>query len=94
MHVHNGLFSVKSFFSSLKGDISYPRLVFHDNSWKTHAPKKVQVFCWLVALNKLNTHDLLQRRSPFISLSSGWCSLCREDRRRHTIFSFIALFPR
>lgn len=77
---HNGMFSVKSSFSSLIGDNSTQGFIFHDNIWKTRAPKKVQVFCWLIALNKLSTHDLLQRRNPFISLSPGWCCLCKEDR--------------
>lgn len=62
---HNGMFSVRSMFSSLTCNSSSPQFIFHDNIWKSHVPKKVQVFCWLVALNKLNTHDPMQRRSPF-----------------------------
>lgn len=57
---HNDLFPAKSLLSLLTGETSSPWFIFHDHIQKTHAPKKVQVFCWLVALEKLNTHYLLQ----------------------------------
>ena len=33
---------------------------------------------WLSLLEKLNTYDRLQKRSPFMTQSPSWCILCKQ----------------
>ena len=59
--------------------------------WIGGIPSKVQIFTWLVALGKVNTCDLLQRRSPKGCLSPNWCVLCKEEGE--TLLDFIITLP-
>ncbi|CAL8157247.1 unnamed protein product [Prunus armeniaca] len=74
----SGSFTCKSFQSFLrnKGRV----VTFHPFSlvWKAKSPPKVKVFVWLVALGKVNTLDLVQRKGPFMYLSPQWCVLCKH----------------
>ena len=37
------------------------------------------MFGWLLALGKVTTFDVLQKRRPFRSLSPNWCVLCKKN---------------
>ena len=43
------------------------------------APSKVKFFGWLLAIGKLNTSDVLQKRKPYMAFSPAWCVLCKQD---------------
>lgn len=52
-------------------DSVFPQLI-----WKTWAPGKLKVFCWLMMLNRLWCNDRLQRRGwP----NSYFCTFCRRN---------------
>lgn len=58
----SGSFSCKSAFVCLSYDIRGTELLVAKFFWKTPTPSKVKVFTWLIALGKLNVHDVLQKR--------------------------------
>ena len=70
-------FSLANRFSKLTDLPNYTPFNFHHFIWTISIPNKVTVFGWLLILKKLNTHDLLQRRHPFLSTSPSWCVTCR-----------------
>ncbi|RVW23803.1 putative ribonuclease H protein [Vitis vinifera] len=75
----SGLFTIKSFFTTLSQmSDSFP---FFPTKfvWKSHVPFKVKAFVWLVAHKKVNTNDLLQLRRPHKALSPDICKLCMEQ---------------
>lgn len=72
-------FSCKSFFSILIGDEQSHYSQVH-YVWNSAAPPKVKVFSWIVALNRQNTMDVLQRRLLFMALSPSICHLCGRDK--------------
>ncbi|KAK9273684.1 hypothetical protein L1049_018494 [Liquidambar formosana] len=47
--------------------------------WKSKVPLKVKVFVWSVALKRINTNDMSQRRRPNRRLLPQWCIVCRLD---------------
>lgn len=46
---------------------------------KAKVPSKVQIYAWSLALGKLNTGDVIQRRSPNVCLSPSWCVMCKRN---------------
>ena len=75
----SGLFSCKSAFTWLRKDTSSPVLNQVSCIWKLTIPIKVKMFTWLLVLDKLNVHSILQRRRPYQYLSPGWCILCKNS---------------
>lgn len=77
----SGRFSAKSFFMDLiHGDEpqsfnSFP----YAKIWKPPVPSWVNAILWTAALNCISTMDMLQKRRPFMQLSSHWCILCRAN---------------
>ena len=68
-----GYFTCKSFQSFLRNKgrvVTFPPFSL---VWKAKSPPKVKVFVWLVVLGKVNTSDLVQRKRPFMSVSSLVC---------------------
>nr|CAN61601.1 hypothetical protein VITISV_013027 [Vitis vinifera] len=70
----SGIFSVKSFYSSLasKGADPFP----HDTAWNSWAPVGVHFFAWEATWGKILTLDQLKKR--------GWklpkrCYMCKEE---------------
>ena len=90
----SGLFSCKSAFAWLRNDNSFPVNYQAKCIWKLKIPVKVKVFIWLQILGKLNVHSHLQRRRPYLSMSLGWCVMCKRDNESidhlflHCDFSF------
>ena len=74
-----GSFSCKSAFAWLRKDDSSPTNFQAKGIWKLGIPVKVKVFSWLLVLGKLNVHANLQARKPYLSLSPGWCILCKKN---------------
>lgn len=62
------LVRVAQFFNSLQ----FPMSNFN---WKGKQPHKIKAFIWTLALNKINTNDLPQKRSPQKALSPNACVL-------------------
>lgn len=48
--------------------------------WNPPAPRRVKAFSWIVALNRMITMYMLQRKRPFMYTSPNWCALYRRDR--------------
>ena len=69
----SGVFSCKSLFAHLSASMENCHFTFFSFIWNSKCPMKIKVFCWLLTLGKLNTHDTLQRRRPFSYLSQEWC---------------------
>ena len=65
----SGVFSVKSFFSTLSFSSNSILFYLANFLWKSRVPSKVRTFAWLVTLKKVNTNDMLQLRRPFKVLS-------------------------
>lgn len=86
------LFTCKSIFKDLVGGSS----LFQPHSfiWKA-IPPNIKVFSWLLVLRKLNTHDILQKHRPFLTISPSWCVLCKRinetlDSSFHTLLLHLA----
>ena len=75
----SGFFTCKSLFKYLIDKPTNAPFKFHQFIWKISIPNKVRVFSLLLVLKKLNTQDLLQRRQPFLSISPGWCVMCKNE---------------
>ncbi|CAL2278177.1 unnamed protein product [Prunus armeniaca] len=71
----SGSFSCKSFCSFLLNNGMAEGFLPFSLIWKAKSPPKVLV--WLVALGKVNTSDLVQRRRLYMYLSQHWCVLCK-----------------
>lgn len=72
----SGFFSVKSLYKSFFPINAFPLFSYFQSIW-TH---KVQVFSWTVALGKLPTCDMLQKRWPTCALCSNWCVVYRKEK--------------
>lgn len=77
----SGSFSFKSLFRALVSPNSF--VASNPFPWKRIwtplASLKIKDFVWLVALNKVNTHDVLQRRNPYMMISPNIFFLCMEE---------------
>lgn len=75
-----GSFSCSSFYSVLLREAnSLPLFPVSWVLWRAKAPFKMRVFSWLVAWDKLNTCDNLQRRRAYKALSPHVYILCFKD---------------
>lgn len=54
--------------------------------WHGLAPPRVEVFCWLVAFNKVSIVDNLKRRGFSLETSSNLCSLYGEGEMIDHLF--------
>lgn len=80
-------FTSKSFFLALSNPSSIESSLPHRKIWKLAVLPRVKAFSWTAALGRINTMDMLQRRRPFMPLSSHWCALCHMDGESvHHIF--------
>ena len=75
----SGLFTCKSFFNSLIDSSTFSLFSPFSFIWRVNIPSKIKVFGWLLALGKVTTFDVLQKRQPFRSLSPNWCVLCKKN---------------
>ncbi|XP_073035927.1 uncharacterized protein [Primulina eburnea] len=75
----SGVFSVSSLYDSLTHTNSFSVFPYHYNIWKVPIPLKVKVFSWIVALGKLQTCDVVQKRMPGLAVSPQWCTLCKKS---------------
>ncbi|RVX04458.1 hypothetical protein CK203_018529 [Vitis vinifera] len=73
-----GLFSVKSFFSSIISIFWISSRLSRKFVWNSQVPFKVKSFVWLVEHKKVNTNDMLQVRRPYKALSPDICILCMK----------------
>ncbi|XP_030479135.1 uncharacterized protein LOC115696374 [Cannabis sativa] len=74
-----GVFSSKSAFAWFNSNQNVARPPWTKSLWKSIALSRVKIFIWLVAHGKVNVHDVLQRRRPFILISPGWCVCCKSN---------------
>ena len=74
----SGDFSCKSFRNFLTKDNAI-NFDLASIIWKSKAPPKVKFLGWLVAHNRLNTCDMLQRRRPNRCFSPHWCIMCKSN---------------
>ena len=75
----SGLFTVKSFFTTLSQMPDSSSFFPTKFVWKSQVPFKVKAFIWLVAHKKVNTNDLLQLRRPHKAISPDICKLCMKQ---------------
>uniref|UniRef100_A0A803P4R3 Reverse transcriptase zinc-binding domain-containing protein n=1 Tax=Cannabis sativa TaxID=3483 RepID=A0A803P4R3_CANSA len=75
----SGIFSCKSAFSWFTSNPNGSGVFWTRLSWKSCVPSKVKVFGWLVSLDKVNVHDKMQKRMPYLSISPGWCVCCKAS---------------
>jgi hypothetical protein len=55
-------FSVKSLCWLLNSSLRINNNISFNGLWKGLVPPKVEVFCWLAILNRLNTRGMLSKR--------------------------------
>jgi mannosylglycoprotein endo-beta-mannosidase len=70
----DGRFTVKSFYTSLRGDTS-SSIPWRD-VWRSKVPMRVAFFVWEVMHGKILTIDNLRRRGICVI---DWCYLCKGD---------------
>lgn len=71
-----GLYSVKSAFLVLQGEVIEPNdKVFH-KLWSIKAPSNVLSLAWNMLINRVQTKENLIRRRVLQSPSQTFCSLC------------------
>ena len=56
---------------------------FYSFIWISFLARKVKVFCQLLSLGKLNTQQILQKRKPFLTISTRRCVLYRNRNRNY-----------
>ena len=49
---------------------------------KSLIPHKIKVFTWLVALGRVNTSEVLQKKRPSTTLYPSWCVMCKRDAEK------------
>ncbi|XP_022153214.1 uncharacterized protein LOC111020765 [Momordica charantia] len=60
--------------------------------WKTKSPRRVNVFCWILFQGKLNTADIIQKKSPSDALLPSFCCLCTKSGEDHDHLFFHCYF--
>lgn len=68
---------------SLHSSNVFAPLFLVNKTWKPLVPPRVKAFSWTVALNQINSMDILQRRRPYMLLSPN--VLCKEERASHLL---------
>jgi hypothetical protein len=81
----NGVYSSKSMYALVNFRGVTP--IFLPAVWGLKIPPRVQVFLWLLSLNKIMTRDNSRRRG----IPKPWeCSFCKESESvHHLFFDFI-----
>jgi hypothetical protein len=68
----NGNLDIRSYYDALRAS---PNVVFPWKSiWRTKAPRRVCIFVWTAAWNKILTCDNLRKRGYTLT---SWCCMCR-----------------
>lgn len=75
----SAIFSIKSFYDSFFSSPVPSVFPYFRCIWKESIPHKVKVFTWSVALGKLATHDMLQKRWPTCALCPNLCVICWKN---------------
>ena len=75
----SNLFSSKSAFNKLRKTPNMNVFSPFKLIWKCNIPHKIKVFAWLVALGRVNTCDMLQKRRSYCAFSPSWCVLCKRE---------------
>ena len=75
----SGAYTCKSYFKWLANDPSQSNFKCFNFNWKAIVPPKIRFFAWVVALGKLNTGEIIQRRFPHTSLSPSFCITCKHS---------------
>ena len=73
------IFSCRSAFSKQRETLNMSVFSPFRLIWKHPIPHKIKVFLWLVALGKVNTGDVLQKKRPTCMLYPNWCVMCRRE---------------
>ena len=73
------IFSCKSDFNELRETPNTRAFFPFKLIWKSPIPHKIKVFAWLVALGRVNTCDVLQKKRPNTMLYPSWCVLCKRE---------------
>ena len=67
----SGVFSMRSFFVALEGDVAFPLKIV----WGSWAPTKVTFFAWEGTWGQILTLDQLKRRGWVLV---GLCCMCKD----------------
>lgn len=71
----SGVFSCISFLSCLNSISTYPSFPVANFLWKSKVPLKERAFVWILALGRITTNGMQQRR-PGLAFSPDICVLC------------------
>lgn len=71
----SSMFTYK-YFAFLTCSPSIHNAALYESLWKVPTPSKVKGFFWIVALDRLNTNNLLQTGRPYRTLSPGVYVMC------------------
>ena len=72
---------MKSMAAIISPVASAPSATFFSAIWRSAAPKKVKIFGWRIAINRVNTADRIQRQNPLRVLSRSCCMVCKRDAK-------------
>ena len=72
-------FTSKSAFNKLRETLNSNVFSPFKLIWKSPIPHKIKVFIWLVALGRVNTCDVLQKKRPSSTLYPSWCVMCKSE---------------
>ena len=73
------IFSCKSAFNKLRETLNTNVFSPFKLIWKSPIPHKIKVFAWLVALGRVNTCDVLQKKRPHSTMYPRWCVMCKSE---------------
>ena len=73
------IFSCKSAFNKLRETLITNVFSPFKVIWKSPIPHKIKLFAWLVALGRVNTCDVLQKKRPNCTLNPSWCVMCKRE---------------
>ncbi|XP_057443259.1 uncharacterized protein LOC130735191 [Lotus japonicus] len=85
-----GVFTVKSAFEILLGEVTEPAdRVFH-KLWSLKAPSNTLSLAWKILLNRIQSKENLRRRGILNTETETCCSFCSavEESTSHLIFTF------
>ena len=76
----SGGFSCKSAFAAIQQVDGLQDFPFHKFIWKSSIPARIKFFAWTLCLEKINTHEVLQKKRPLTCSSPTWCVMCKKDQ--------------
>ncbi|XP_058726594.1 uncharacterized protein LOC131597954 [Vicia villosa] len=93
---HNGVFSVKSCYNSLRNRDEEDIMDVQSISvlkvmWQSNIPSKIKIFGWRTMLNRLATKDQLAKRNIIRNEADKVCIVCNsaDENRDHLLFFCI-----